>query len=97
MAELIDDFHLGCGLGWAEGTASSEVFAGWRQCALMGRYIGATWRIRLNRSSAVAMRRCVKLLWPLLSLATPTYTVTLVAERFKPNTVVWAFHTIQRS
>ena len=28
----------------------------WRQCALMGGHIGATWRIRLNRPSAAA--RC---------------------------------------
>jgi len=33
----------------------------------------------------------------LLSLDTPTYTVAQIAKRFKPNTVLWAFHTIQQS
>jgi len=54
-------FRLGCGLGWAEGSTSSIVFARLRQCALMGGHIGATWRMRLNRSSAAAMRPYVKL------------------------------------
>ena len=58
--------HLGCGLGCAEGSTSSIVFAGWRQCALMGGHTGATWRIRFNRPSAAAMRPYVKLLWPLV-------------------------------
>ena len=31
-------------------------------------YIGATWRIRLNRPCAAAMRPYVKLLWPLVQL-----------------------------
>jgi len=56
--------HLGCGLGWAEGSTSSIVFARWRQCADMGWHIGATWRIRLNHLSAAAMRSYVILLWP---------------------------------
>jgi len=63
-------YCLGCGLGWAEGSTSSIVFARWRQCPHMGRYIGATWRIRLNRPSAAAMRSCVKLLWPLVKYPT---------------------------
>ena len=54
--------RFGCGLGWAEGITSSIIFVRWRQCALMG----ATWRIRLNRLAAVAMRPYVKLLWPLV-------------------------------
>ena len=58
--------HLGCGLRCAEGSTSSIVFAGWRQCALMGGHTGATWRIRFNRPSAAAMRPYVKLLWPLV-------------------------------
>jgi len=33
----------------------------------------------------------------LLSLTTLTYTVAQGGERFKPNTVLWAFHTIQSS
>jgi len=44
----------------------SIVFARWRQSAHMGGHIGATWRIRLNRLSAAAMRSYVKLLWPLV-------------------------------
>jgi len=34
----------------------------------MGGHIDATWRIRLNRPSAAAMRRYVKLLSPLVSI-----------------------------
>jgi len=26
-------YHLGCGLGWAEGSTMSIIFANWRQCA----------------------------------------------------------------
>ena len=54
--------HLGYGLGLAQESTSSIVFARRRQCSLMGRHIGATWRIRLNRPSAVAMWPYVKLL-----------------------------------
>jgi len=32
----------------------------------IGVHIGATWRIRLNRPCAAAMRPYVKLLWPLV-------------------------------
>ena len=42
------------------------VFARLRKRALMREHIGATWRIRLNRPSAAAMRPYVKLLWPLV-------------------------------
>jgi len=38
-----------------------------------------------------------KLLDHLLSLDTPTYTVAQIAKRFEPNTVLWAFYTIQPS
>jgi len=58
--------RLCCGLGWAEGSTSSVVFARWRQCAHMGRDIGTAWRIRLNRPSAAAMQSYVILLWPLV-------------------------------
>jgi len=58
--------RMGCGLGLAEGSTSSIVFARWRKCAHMERHIGPTWRIRFNRSSAAAMRSYVKLLWPLV-------------------------------
>ena len=65
--------RLGCGLGLAEWSTSSIVFARWRQCAHMPMcppcgHIGATWRIRLNRPSAAVMRSYVKLLWPLVLL-----------------------------
>jgi len=53
---------LGCGLGLAEGSTSSIVFARLRQCALTGGHIVTTWQIRLNRPSAAAMRPYVKLL-----------------------------------
>jgi len=55
-------YSLDCGLGLAEGRISSIVFARWRQCAHMERHVGGTWRIRLNRPSAAAMRSYVKLL-----------------------------------
>jgi len=48
--------RLGCGFGCAKGSTSSIVFARWRQCALMWGHMSATWRIRLNHSSAAAMR-----------------------------------------
>ena len=47
---------LSCGLWWAEGSTSSIVFARWLQCTLMGGHIGVAWQIRLNRTSAAAMR-----------------------------------------
>jgi len=50
-----------CGLGLTEGSTSSVVFVRWRQCAHTGRHIGATWRIRLSRPSAAALRSYVKL------------------------------------
>jgi len=48
----------------SEGSTSSIVFARWRQCALMGGFIGATWRI--NRLSVAVMRAYDKLLSPLV-------------------------------
>jgi len=36
------------------GSTSSIVFARWRQCAVIGGHIGATWQIRLNH----LRRRC---------------------------------------
>ena len=40
-------------------------------CGVLDRvHIGATWRIRLNRSCAAAMRPYVKLLWPLVIIVT---------------------------
>jgi len=43
----------------------------------MGGHIGSTWRIRLNRPSAVAMQSYVKVLWPLVKeLETPLYRKT---------------------
>jgi len=37
--------HLRCGLGWAEGSTSSIIFARWRQCAHM---VGHIWRHLAN-------------------------------------------------
>jgi len=54
MAEPID-LPFVCGLWLAEGSTSSIVFA-------MGGHIAATWQIRLNRPSVVAMWPYVKLL-----------------------------------
>jgi len=45
------------------------LFVRWCQYALIGAHKGATWRIRLNRPSAAAMRPYVKLLWPLVTFS----------------------------
>jgi len=72
--------HLGCGLRWAKGNTSSIIFARWHQCALTGGHTGATWWIRLNRPSAVAMRPYVKWLWPLVFIVA-FLTVTFIIEQ----------------
>ena len=89
--------RFGCGLKWAEGRTSSIVFARWRQCALVEGHIAITCRITLNHPPMAAMRLIANYFDHLLSLDTPTYTVAQIAKRFKPNTVLWAFHTIQQS
>jgi len=48
---------------------SSIVFARWRQCAVMGRHFGATWRIQMSRPSAAAMRLYVKLFLCMLPMS----------------------------
>jgi len=47
---------LGCGLAWAQGS----------MCYMGGLIIGATWRIRLNRPCAAAMRTSLSKLWPIV-------------------------------
>jgi len=68
--------HLGCGLGWAERSTSSIIFARRRQCTLIGGHIGATWRIRMNRPFATVMRPYVRLLWLLLIIAVTVRFIT---------------------
>ena len=58
--------RLGCGVGCAKGSRSSIVFARWRQCALMGEHVAATWRTRLNYPYMASMRLMFKLLGPLV-------------------------------
>jgi len=61
-------------------------------------HIAATWRMRLNYSVTVVTRLMPDYFFDhLLSFDMPTYTVPQIAERFEPNTVLWAFHTIQLS
>ena len=79
---------LGCGLGCAERSTSSIVFARWRQCALPCGHIGATWQIRLNHPSVAAMRSCVKLLWPLV--------IIKMCVRSSHDTVVYTMYQITR-
>jgi len=58
--------HLGCGVGWAEGSTGSIVFGWWCQCSLMR----AHWRHLANTIeplSAASMQPYVKLLWPLVT------------------------------
>jgi len=90
-------FRFDCGLGWADGCARSIVFARWRQCALVHGHVAVTCRITLNHPSTAAMRLMANYFDHNLSLDTPTYTVTQIATRFDPSTVLWAFHTIQPS
>jgi len=52
---------LGCGLGWAEGSTSSTVFAKWRQCALTG---GTFAVVRLRRRCGLMSNYFDHLLWP---------------------------------
>jgi len=80
-AEPIDlPFWLWTQVGWrAERSTSSVVFARWHQCALIGWHIGATWRIRLNRPSAAAMRPYVKLLWPLVLFCVTSIMIVITA------------------
>jgi len=85
--------RLGCGLGWAEGSTSSIVFARWRQCALMGGHIRGSQRIRLNRLSAAAIRPpYVKLLWPLVFIIIrphPSTTYVGAAYCYRRSSVVY--------
>jgi len=46
--------HLDCGLGWAEGSTSSVVFARWHQCALN----------TIESSMYVGDAACCKITWP---------------------------------
>jgi len=61
MAAESIDLLFGLWTRVGEGSTSSTVFARLRQGVLIGGRIGATWRIRLNRPSAAAMRPYVKL------------------------------------
>jgi len=54
-ADTADTVHL-------RGVAMATIFLAF----YIWMHIGATWRIRLNRPCAAAMRPCVKLLWPLV-------------------------------
>jgi len=67
----------------------------WRQCALVEGHVAVTYRITVNHPCTAAMHLMANYFDPLLSLDTPTYTVAQIAKRFEPNTVLWAFHTIQ--
>jgi len=78
--------RLGCELGLAERRISSTIFARWRQCAHNVPTF-ATWRIRLNRPSAAAMRSYVKLIWPLVIIR-PRRTYVDAAYCYRPSNVV---------
>jgi len=67
-AKLAEPINLPFGL-WTLMSRMKHKFnriCQWRQCAVIRGHIGATWRMRLNRPSAAAMRLCVNLLWPLV-------------------------------
>ena len=82
--------RLGCGLGWAEESTSSVVFARWCQCAHMGGHIAATWWIQLNHASAATMQSYVKLLWPLVTIIRPHYSPMHVdaVYSYRPSSVM---------
>jgi len=89
------DFPFGLWTQVGRSSTSSIVFARWCQFVLMGGHIASTWRIRLNHLSTEARRLRSNYFHHLLSLDTPTYTVVQIACYFKPNTVLWTFHTLQ--
>ena len=66
-----------------------------RQGAVMGGHIAATWRTT-ELCVYGGDAPYVKLYCPLVIFG-HAHLVTQIAERFKPNTVLWAFHTIQPS
>jgi len=51
-------------------------------------HVAVTCRITLNHPSTAAMRLMANYFDHLLSLDTPTYTVTQIAKRFEPSTVL---------
>jgi len=56
-----------------------------------------TCRITVKHPSTAAVRLMPNYFDHLSSLDTPTETVAQIAERFEPNTILWAFHTMQPS
>jgi len=64
-AKTAEPIDLPFGL-WTRVGPRKHKFNRVRRHALMGGHIGAIWRIRLNHSSAAAMRPYVKLLWSLV-------------------------------
>jgi len=57
--------------------------------SVYGVHVGATWRIRLNRPCAAAMRTYVKLLWPLVIIRPHRSTTYIDAACcYRPSSVV---------
>ena len=83
--------RLGCGVGWAEKSTSSIIFARWRQCAHMEGHIGATWRIRFNRPSVAAMRSYGKLLWPLVVVVVVVVVTAIIIIVYYRNPTAQIF------
>jgi len=96
-AEMAEPTDLPFGL-WSQVGRRKHKFNRTRQVAPMfprGRkHIAVTWRIRLNHPSMAAMCLMSNYFDHLLYLDTP---IRQIAERFEPNTALWAFHTIQPS
>ena len=76
---------------WAEGSTNSIVFARLHQCTIIGRHIAATWRIRLNRPCAAAMRPYVKLFWSLVLLYF-SYLVKEFQSKIRHTTLLLSSH-----
>jgi len=66
-----ENYGFACGLGLAEGSTSSIIFARLCQCAIM-----STCRIPLNHPSVATMRPYVKLLWPLVNSSISEQQIT---------------------
>jgi len=76
--------------------ARKHIFARWRQCAHMGRHIGATWRIRLNRRPSVAaVQSYVKLLWPLVYHAVHIQSVHIVYSMVYADVLTCKIHLVR--
>jgi len=90
--------RLGCGLEWAEWCIYSIVFTRWGQCALMAGHVAVTFpSSNIEPFVYGGDAPYVKLLWLLVILGHAHLDSRTHSPAFEPNTVLWAFHTIEPS